>query len=219
MTPINKVYYQRAAAEAAAGHVDQALWIKIRADNPDVDDTSLHVRYIRARAEELAAEGLKTSVATAVKKGRSFLKDAILIALFLGGLLVFILYSNAKEQVQRDSHALFDAIQALNKAADDNDQYFYGKALDSIDKACHDLNVSTDDAFGNFADSRSDVDKKIADKRCIGEAEIRSARTFQQLDNEDLDHRAEALETGHPESMAGQHLRFEKRDLPMPQLQ
>ncbi len=219
LTPINKVFYQQAAAEAALGRVDRALWVKIRADNPDADETSLHARYIRARAEELAAEGLKTSVATAVKKRTSLVNDAILAALVLGGLLAATIYFDTRDRVQRDSRALSDATQALNKATDHNDQYAYGEALRSVEHACQDISAMTKDMFGRLSDPRSESDKQVASGRCVHAVDIEDTRAFHQIDNADLERQAQALEAEHPESFAGQPLRMKERELPMPMIQ
>jgi len=58
----HKTFYQLAAAEVAAGHVDDALWIKVNAELPNADDKARQAQYITLRAEEMAVESAKYRV-------------------------------------------------------------------------------------------------------------------------------------------------------------
>lgn len=55
----HKTFYQLAAAEVAAGHVDDALWIKVNVELPNADDKARQAKYITLRAEEMAVESAK----------------------------------------------------------------------------------------------------------------------------------------------------------------
>ena len=50
-----KEFYQAAAAEVAEGKIDQALWIKVTAENPNSNDLTRQALYIRLRAGEMSA--------------------------------------------------------------------------------------------------------------------------------------------------------------------
>lgn len=58
----SKVFYQAAAAEVAAGHLDEALWIKVNAEIPSADDKVRQAKYVALRAEEMAVESAKHRV-------------------------------------------------------------------------------------------------------------------------------------------------------------
>lgn len=58
----NKVFYQAAAAEVVAGHLDEALWIKVNAELPSADDKVRQAKYVALRAEEMAVESAKRRV-------------------------------------------------------------------------------------------------------------------------------------------------------------
>lgn len=60
---VDKVHYQAAAAEVEAGHIDQALWIKVAVDMPVADNVTRQAKYIQLRAREMALAA-KESVAT-----------------------------------------------------------------------------------------------------------------------------------------------------------
>ena len=55
----HKSFYEAAAAEVAAGHLDSALWIKVNAELPDADDNVRQAKYIALRAQEMAGETTK----------------------------------------------------------------------------------------------------------------------------------------------------------------
>lgn len=52
----HKSFYEAAAAEVAAGRLDNALWIKVNADLPGADNSARQAKYIALRAQELATE-------------------------------------------------------------------------------------------------------------------------------------------------------------------
>lgn len=52
----HKSFYEAAAAEVAAGHLDNALWIKVNAEMADADNGARQARYITLRAQEMAVE-------------------------------------------------------------------------------------------------------------------------------------------------------------------
>jgi hypothetical protein len=79
----DKMFYQTAAAEAAAGVIDKALWIKIGAENPTATDHVLRALYIQARAAELSREGMTKTVAAATAKARNIGRKAATAAVVL----------------------------------------------------------------------------------------------------------------------------------------
>lgn len=58
----HKTFYQLAAAEVAAGRLDDALWIKVNAELPNADERTRQAKYIALRAEEMAMESAKYRV-------------------------------------------------------------------------------------------------------------------------------------------------------------
>lgn len=59
----HKTFYQLAAAEVAAGRLDDALWIKVNAELPNSDDKTRQAKYITMRAKEMAADNAKHRLA------------------------------------------------------------------------------------------------------------------------------------------------------------
>lgn len=63
----DKAFYQKAAAEFAAGEIDEALRIKVEVENPDASNTVQRAKYIQLRAQELSTERLRNIPAQAAK--------------------------------------------------------------------------------------------------------------------------------------------------------
>jgi len=66
----HKSYYEAAAAEVTAGHLDSALWIKVNADMPNADNGARQAKYIALRAQELAAENTEQSIRRWIPRSR-----------------------------------------------------------------------------------------------------------------------------------------------------
>lgn len=58
----HKSFYEAAASEVAAGHLDNALWIKVNAEMPGADGGAKQAKYIALRAQELAVENAGTTL-------------------------------------------------------------------------------------------------------------------------------------------------------------
>lgn len=82
----HKSYYEAAAAEVAAGRLDNALWIKVNAEMPDADNSVRQAKYIALRAQELATANAGTMLRkwTSVFHGRRwYWWLGLLVAIYL----------------------------------------------------------------------------------------------------------------------------------------
>jgi len=97
----DKSFYKVAADEVTAGHLDEALWIKVCADMPGAGRLSQQAKYIQLRAQELAVEAAKRKAHvlahTAKWKAKKFVKEAIIFC-FLFAILActFVLINMGK---------------------------------------------------------------------------------------------------------------------------
>lgn len=90
----HKTFYQLAAAEVAAGHIDDALWIKVNAELADADDKARQAKYIILRAEEMAVESAKSRmrhwVPHSVGTWIAYLIVAFVVAVVAGNIVAAI---------------------------------------------------------------------------------------------------------------------------------
>lgn len=59
MANVDKFFYQQAALELAQGQLDQALWLKVYAENPNSNDSARQALYCRQGQQSLLANVAK----------------------------------------------------------------------------------------------------------------------------------------------------------------
>jgi hypothetical protein len=215
MIGINKIYYQQAAAEAASGHVDQALWVKIRADNPDAEDVALQARYIQARAKEMAAEAVKNGVRRKARSfGESLFYLAALVALFGGGGYLLDLQTTTKTGYE----TLAKTIAAANEATGQSDQNEYDSYLHAAQVECKELSDVWANTFDGLIDDANNA--QIARERCDRVRTILGSRAEIALDNLPIEADAQnAINQAGGNPAAGASYRSQERPMPMPTIQ
>jgi len=177
MANIDKLFYQQAAQELAQGRLDQALWIKVRAENPHSDDPAVQAHYVQARAAELASERgrdtLKRIGTSAIAKTNQTIndvRDGIRLLLKLSLIyvpalgLIFMLISAWDIHVdeQTNFQAFGARIEALDQAAAQKNISNYQEAVSNAMKSCNemaDISKKAPNFFGN-ADEEAEAQKR-----------------------------------------------------------
>ena len=174
MANVDKAYYQQAAYEVAQGQLDQALWIKVRADNPHSDDKAIQALYVQARARELALEhgrDIITRIGTgAANKTRDVIRDiqetvrwalkwSLLYVPLMVGMIGWALHTDEQNQYAR----LATQIDALDQAAFQNNAETYQRTLSIAKQTCNDLDESKQKALNIF---RNGEKEDAAAQRC-----------------------------------------------------
>ncbi len=114
----HKSFYQAAAAEVSAGHIDNALWIKVCADMPQGDNASRQAKYIQLRAEELAVDDAKNKVQTFAHRTKSramrTLRACLIASVVVIALFLFILWPLITGyDIRKNQSALVDLTRKL----------------------------------------------------------------------------------------------------------
>ena len=178
MANIDKFFYQQAAQELAVGRLDQALWLKVRADNPYSDEPAAQALYVRARAAELALEHgretLKRIGNGAVSKTRRVIQDAkegvaeTLRWAFKWSLLyipamVLLFAWSARSDEQYHYQTFLAQIDSLDHAAAQNNLSDYQRAMSNATTSCNELDAISKKPVNLFRDSTKEY---AVQKRC-----------------------------------------------------
>lgn len=172
MANVDKIFYQRAADEVIRGHLDPALLIKVRADNPHADDKAVQALYVQARAAELSVEHGRDTIkrigSTAVAKTGKAIKDtrdaifdtirwALKWSLVVVPLFVLLFGWDVRRDAQYHYETLATQIDTFDQAAARNNYSDYEKTGSGAATTCNELAAISTKALNFFADQSKEA--------------------------------------------------------------